>query len=267
MFQDSGLRHSLKTFLRECHRAPVAEKSFWRTPPLLFTLNRNSFVVILDLSQGLGEGLRNFVGGAVVALNLLLGNAMIESLISWLSRLTGVTQRPWMDQSGDKTAPITRVSLAGGRVRALLRAVFLLYLLPLLVLSEAAINYDSIGGNFKLHFWDLPGVIVWSVWLSIYVRKILRPGMSISRKLESAMEIITPPRSPQVARRIIEIILPYRHADALIADLDERFPLECKKRGIPAARRWYWLQVIHSIPPVAWGFIGVLWEAVWRIGR
>jgi hypothetical protein len=68
-------------------------------------------------------------------------------------------------------------------------------------------------------------------------------------------------------RYVAELLLPYKHTEGLLGDLDERFPVKCARCGVGKARLWYCLQVFYSLRPLAWSAAALAWEAVRSIGK
>jgi periplasmic protein TonB len=55
---------------------------------------------------------------------------------------------------------------------------------------------------------------------------------------------------PQMALRLLELVLPEREQDSVIGDLMEEYEALLQVRCVAAARRWLWWQALHSIVPI-----------------
>lgn len=55
------------------------------------------------------------------------------------------------------------------------------------------------------------------------------------------------PRPPEAAEKLLYFVLPKRHREAILGDLEEDFPKVCQKFGSRSAMRWYWWHVIGSV--------------------
>jgi putative ABC transport system permease protein len=67
-------------------------------------------------------------------------------------------------------------------------------------------------------------------------------------------------RPPRLAERLLGRLLPADHWDAALGDFEEQFRWRVDSDGAPAARRWYWRQVLLLIPERAvhhlvWGIL------------
>lgn len=56
------------------------------------------------------------------------------------------------------------------------------------------------------------------------------------------------PRSPALARVLLGLLIPHRYRDNQLGDLEEEFRARGRNDGWKAARRWYWVQTITSLP-------------------
>ena len=56
------------------------------------------------------------------------------------------------------------------------------------------------------------------------------------------------PRSPALARALLGLLIPSRYRDNQLGDLEEEFRAQGRRDGWKAARRWYWRQMITSLP-------------------
>ena len=56
------------------------------------------------------------------------------------------------------------------------------------------------------------------------------------------------PRSPALARALLGLLIPSRYRDNQLGDLEEEFRARGRRDGWKAARRWYWRQMITSLP-------------------
>ena len=56
------------------------------------------------------------------------------------------------------------------------------------------------------------------------------------------------PRSPALARALLGLLIPSRYRDNQLGDLEEEFRVQGRRDGWKAARRWYWRQMITSLP-------------------
>ena len=61
--------------------------------------------------------------------------------------------------------------------------------------------------------------------------------------------MIRPPRLPTI---IVRVVADGDTRASLLADLQEEFEGQVRDHGTRAARRWYWSQVLRSLPPLAW---------------
>jgi len=57
---------------------------------------------------------------------------------------------------------------------------------------------------------------------------------------------MTVPSRAQVATRFLAVVLPSQDVDAIVGDLEEEYA--SRAPSSPASTRWYWAQVIRSIP-------------------
>ena len=76
-------------------------------------------------------------------------------------------------------------------------------------------------------------------------------------------------RTLPYAARFILLLIPRRHREHLIGDLDEEFSeIVLPQYGIRKARLWYWCQVLASIWPLFWAEMRriagllVLWKGI-----
>jgi hypothetical protein len=91
-----------------------------------------------------------------------------------------------------------------------------------------------------------------------------RPG-SILRKLES----LAPSRvaSPPMTAKFILLLIPKRHREHLIGDLEEEYrTILLPEYGARKARNWYWWQVAISVGPLLWAQIkrGAAMAWLWK---
>ena len=119
----------------------------------------------------------------------------------------------------------------------------------------------ALGGSFTLLvvvalFKDEGGSLLGAILALAY----LIPGVYCVR-LWWSLGALTPWDTPRTARSLADLLLPYKRAEALIGDLEERFPRQCKEIGVVRARCWYWRQVMYSVLPVVWA----VWETIRRI--
>ncbi len=61
--------------------------------------------------------------------------------------------------------------------------------------------------------------------------------------------MIAPPR---LASRLLRACAPRADAEWIVRDLEEGMQLLARSRGLRAAKRWYWAQVLRSLPPLVW---------------
>jgi len=90
---------------------------------------------------------------------------------------------------------------------------------------------------------------------------------SILRKLESAAHSRHLPSSPPRAAKFILLLVPKRHREHLIGDLEEEYTaMLLPEYGVRRARIWYWWQVAISIGPLLWVQIrrGVAIAWLWK---
>ena len=74
-----------------------------------------------------------------------------------------------------------------------------------------------------------------------------------------------PPKAPAY---VLELLLDPKKADAVIGDLEERFPKMCAKYGIARARRWFRWQVTRSSMVFLWERMRVLrWTSLLGIAE
>jgi hypothetical protein len=61
--------------------------------------------------------------------------------------------------------------------------------------------------------------------------------------------MMQPPRLP---RWLLGVLVSGADRALFLGDIDEEFASRAESRGIRAARRWYWRQLMSSIAPLAW---------------
>ena len=61
-------------------------------------------------------------------------------------------------------------------------------------------------------------------------------------------------RPPTTAEFLFYLFLDAANCDAIVGDLEERYPLIRSKFGKRRANFWYWTQAIRSVGPVAWAW-------------
>ena len=94
-----------------------------------------------------------------------------------------------------------------------------------------------------------------SVWGAISALVYLMQAVYCCR-LWWLLGALTPWETPRTARSLADLLLPYKRAEVLIGDLEERFPRKCHESRDCRARCWYWRQVIYSVLPVVWAGLG-----------
>ena len=57
-------------------------------------------------------------------------------------------------------------------------------------------------------------------------------------------------RPPVIARGLLRLCLPPSEVESIPGDLEEEFAGLLAARGLPAAKRWYWAQVLRSFGPL-----------------
>ena len=126
----------------------------------------------------------------------------------------------------------------------------------------------ALGGSFALlvviaFFQDeLQSLLLGSIKVggAILTLSYLIPVVYLAR-LWWLLGELTPRETPRAAAYLADLLLPYKRAEALIGDLEERFPRKCGEVGVVRARCWYWRQVMYSLLPVVWAG----WEIIRRI--
>jgi hypothetical protein len=68
-------------------------------------------------------------------------------------------------------------------------------------------------------------------------------------------------------RFVAELVLPYKDAEILLDDLDERFPRKRNQYGPIRAHVWYYYQILLSIRPLSWGVVVATWETIRRLAN
>jgi hypothetical protein len=90
---------------------------------------------------------------------------------------------------------------------------------------------------------------------------------SILRKLESATRSGKLPSSPPAAAKFILLLIPKRHREHLIGDLEEEYTMMLlPEYGVKRARLWYWWQVAISVGPLCWSQVrrGIAIAWLWK---
>jgi hypothetical protein len=78
-------------------------------------------------------------------------------------------------------------------------------------------------------------------------------------------------RPPRNAEFLLCLVCPKDKCDALVGDLEERYPSMCQKFGEDRARLWYWWQVIRCLAPLIFegvkilSGIGKMVEVFWKL--
>jgi hypothetical protein len=60
---------------------------------------------------------------------------------------------------------------------------------------------------------------------------------------------------PRWASRLLACVLPPRDVEAAIGDLEEEYALRCQATSRASTARWYWGQVVRSVPVFAWASV------------
>ena len=62
------------------------------------------------------------------------------------------------------------------------------------------------------------------------------------------MPVQAPASTPRIATALVRALVPLAERDEVVADLEQEFAYRAQTFGRPSARRWYWRQVLASVP-------------------
>lgn len=76
------------------------------------------------------------------------------------------------------------------------------------------------------------------------------PCYLAARPLRGGEELRKGP--PRKAEYLFHLFLDAKNCDAVVGDLEERYPRICREFGHRKANFWYWTQALTSVGPIAW---------------
>ena len=87
---------------------------------------------------------------------------------------------------------------------------------------------------------------------------------SLLQRLEAAVYSARRPGSPPKAAKFILLLVPRRHREHLIGDLEEEYStIVLPEYGTKKAQRWYWWHVAITVGPVMWAQIRRVAAMAW----
>ena len=146
----------------------------------------------------------------------------------------------------------------------ILRRLYL-FMLPSLILSFAflAAAMSLTDRHTLLRSVSDAFEILYTVGMGVFLMRD-RSIRGTLNEIESVAYSGRPATSPPKAAKFILLLVPRRHRENLIGDLEEEYTtILLPEYGVRKARTWYWWQVTISIGPLLWAQIKRAAVAAW----